>query len=121
MKKKKNGNKKPKNNTGTAVIEYNHSGIPDDQLKPEDFDERQLAVLAALPPARQAQIRKGCPVSVIDLGTGATIADFNLRNVKPSDFEMEMLARGLYESIRKYYSDPENVRKYEERRKDNEV
>ena len=65
--------RRPKNSNGTVVIEFNHSGIPDDELMPEEFDEQQLAVLAALPPERQEQIRKGCPVAVIDMGSGATL------------------------------------------------
>ena len=32
---------------GTTIIEFNHSGIPDDELKPEEFNDYQLAVLKA--------------------------------------------------------------------------
>ena len=42
--------KEPK---GTTIIEFNHSGIPDDELKPEAFNDYQLAVLKALPPRWQ--------------------------------------------------------------------
>ena len=69
--------KEPK---GTTTIEFNRSGIPDDELKPEDFNDHQLAVLKALPPERQAPIRRGCPVSVIDLATGNQKKDTASRN-----------------------------------------
>ena len=59
--------------TGYAVIEFNHSGIPDNELKPEEFTPRQEAVLRALQKDRQAQIRRGCPVAVIDMATGDRI------------------------------------------------
>ena len=59
-----------KNQSGTIVIELNHSGIPDLELEPEPFDHQQLEVLEALDPALQEKIRKGCPVHVVDMETG---------------------------------------------------
>ena len=82
---------------GTAIIEFNHGGIPDDELKPEEFSEYQLAVLNSLPVERQEPIRRGCPVKVIDMATGNEIASFNMNNVEPTEFQKQMLARALYE------------------------
>ena len=93
--------RKPKNTSGYAVIELNHGGIPDDQLRPEEFDELQNAVLNALPPERQEPIRQGCPVIVIDMETGDRVAAFNLKNVKPDKYQMESFARGILDMMMK--------------------
>ena len=93
--------RKPKNTSGYAVIELNHGGIPDDQLRAEEFDELQNAVLNALPPERQEPIRQGCPVIVIDMETGDRIAAFNLKNVKPDKYQMESFARGILDMMMK--------------------
>lgn len=113
--------RKPKNSNGTVVIEFNHSGIPDDELKPETFDAQQLAVLAALPPERQEQIRKGCPVAVIDMGSGTTLATFNRKNIVLSEFQKKELARATYEAAKRFYSDPENVKKFEAWKKERDA
>lgn len=102
---------KEKKQKGTIVMELNHSGIPDDELKPEEFDEHQLAVLAALSPDEQEKIRKGCPVTVVDLETQTSVADFNMKNVRPDKWQMESLARALLPMIQEFYKDPENVKK----------
>ena len=104
-----------------ASIEFNHSGIPDDELKPEEFNDYQLAVLKALPPERQAPIRRGCPVSVIDLATGNQIAAFNMHNVAPSELQKKQLGKAVYEAMQRYFQDPENVKKYEAWKKKKEA
>ena len=111
---------KPKKRNGTVVIEFNHSGIPDEELRPEVFDERQLAVLAALPPERQEQIRKGCPVAVCDIATHETLAMFNRKNIILTEYQKESLAKAVYEAAQRFYSDPENVKKYEAWKKERE-
>ena len=100
-----------KNPEGTLVVELNHRGIPDEELKPEAFSEHQLAVLAALNPADQDKIRKGYPITVVDMESQATLADFNLKNVRPDKWQMESLARALLPQIQEFYIDPENVKK----------
>lgn len=95
------------------LIEFNHSGIPDAELKPEKFNEQQIAVLAALKPEEREKIKAGCPVELVDLNTGATVAFFNRKNISTSKYQMESLARTVLEGARKFYSDPENVKKYE--------
>ena len=42
-----------------------------------------------------------------------TICRFNQKNVKASDFDIRMLSRTIYESARKFYEDPENVKAFE--------
>lgn len=113
--------RKPKNNSGTVVIEFNHSGIPDAELTPEEFDEQQIAVLTALPEERQAEIRKGCPVAVIDIGSGATLATFNRKNIVLSEYQKKELARATYEAAQRFYSDPENVKKFEAWKKERDA
>ena len=93
--------KKPKNASGYAVIELNHGGIPDDELKAEEFDELQNAVLNSLPTERQEPIRQGCPVIVINMETGERIATFNMKNVKPDKYRMESFARGILDMMMK--------------------
>lgn len=103
---------KPRN--GTVVVELNHSGIPDSELQPEAFCEQQLAVLRSLDPKVQEKINVGYPITVIDLGTGTTLASFNRKNVAASEYQLRSLARALIDSIEEYYSNPDNLRKYEE-------
>ena len=110
--------KEPK---GTTIIEFNHSGIPDDEPKPEAFNDYQLAVLKALPPRWQTSIRRGCPVSVIDLATGNQIAAFNMHNVAPSEFQKKQLGKTVYEAVQRYFQDPEHVKKYEAWKKEKEA
>ena len=38
---------------------------------------------------------------------------YNLENISLSDWQKEQLARATLEACRKFYSDPENVKKYE--------
>lgn len=108
--------------SGTAYIEFNHAGIPDDKLQPEEFTEYQLAVLNSLPAERQEPIRRGCPVRVIDLETGNEVAAFNMKNIEPTEFQKQMFARSLYESMQRFYNNPENEAKFrewnEQRKKD---
>ena len=105
---------KRKEQSGTVIIEHNHGGIPDSKLKPEKFDEWQESVLATLSSELQKKIRRGCPVSVVDLSTGAAIATFNRKNVAITKREAESFARSILESMQEYFKDPENEKKYQE-------
>lgn len=102
--------KEPK---GMTLIEFNHSGIPDDALKPEEFSDYQLTVLKALPPERQEPIRRGCPASVVDLATGNRVATFNMHNIEPAEFEKRQFAEAIYRAAESYFQDPEHVKEYE--------
>ena len=106
--------------SGYVVIELNHSGIPDEKLKPETFSPHQEAVLAALPPERQEAIRRGCPVIVADVGTRENVATFNMGNVSLSKYQVESLGRSLHETVQRFYSDPENERRFQEWKKKRE-
>lgn len=112
---------KRKEPVGMTLIEFNHSGIPDDQLKPEEFTDYQLAVLETLPPERQKPIRMGCPVSVVDLATGNRIATFNMHNIEPSEFEKKQFAESIYRAVESYFQDPEHVKEYEAWKKKREA
>ena len=96
---------------GYAVIEFTHAGIPDDKMRPEDFNEHQIAVMNALAPKFQDQIRQGIPISVMDIETGEEVESFNRKNVVPSDTQLNSLARVLYHEIQEFYKNPENVKK----------
>lgn len=109
-----------KNRPGYMVIQFNHSGIPDEDLKPETFSPEQEMILSKLDAHIQADIRKGCPVAVIDSESSQEIAKFNMGNVKPSQFDIDMLARSLFPKIKEFYADPENVRKAEKWKKERE-
>lgn len=107
-----------KNRPGYMVIQFNHSGIPDKDLKPETFSPEQEMILSKLDTHIQAEIREGHPVAVVDLESSQKIAKFNMGNVKPSQFDIDMLARSLLPKIKEFYADPENVRKAEKWKKE---
>lgn len=69
-------------------------------------------------PDLQKAIDAGVPIIVVhfDPKTGEEISseEYNLQNVSLSSWQIESLARALLPSIQEFYSDPENVRKFEE-------
>lgn len=109
--------KKP---SGYVVIEFNHGGIADDDLKPEELDEQQKAVLHALPAERKAIILRGCPAAVVDMSTGERIASFNMKNVAPTEYQKKALGRALYEAAQRFVQEPENAKKFAEWKKQHE-
>ena len=46
-------------------------------------------------------------------GTTPSQEAYNLENISLSDWQKEQLARATLEACRRFYSDPENVKKYE--------
>ena len=66
----------------------------------------------------QKAIDAGVPIIVVhfDPKTGEEISseEYNMQNVSLSSWQIESLARTLLPSIQEFYSDPENVRKFEE-------
>ena len=98
---------------GYVVIELTCAGIPEEKLEAEPFTVDQENVLQQLDAGIQTKIRKGIPYAVVDLESRETICRFNQKNVKASDFDIRMLSRTLYESARKFYEDPENVKAFE--------
>ena len=105
---------------GFAIIELNHSGIPEEELYPEEFSEYQLAVLDSLPPKRREAILKGHPVKVVEIATRKEIAEFNMKNFVLSEDQKERLAHTLYDAIVRYLSDPENEAEFEKWKKEQE-
>lgn len=103
-----------KNRPGYMVVELNHSGIPDEDLVPEMLSPFQEQVLAKLDAHIREKVRRGCPIAVVDLESSERIAEFNIGNIKPSQIDLEILARNLLPKIKDFYADPENRRKYEE-------
>jgi len=97
-----------KSRPGTIVMELNHAGIPDSELKPEIFDDRQLTVMSALESRFQDNIRKGYPYTVMDMESGKVLEKFNLHNVKPSESQMNAMARSLLDAFRKWEKRPED-------------
>lgn len=106
-----------KKTQGYAVIEFNHSGIPDNDLKPEEFNERQVSVLNALPADRKKPILHGCPAAVVNLATGEKLASFNMKNAAPSEYQKKALGKALYEATQRFMQDPENAKKFAEWKK----
>lgn len=66
----------------------------------------------------QKAIDAGAPIIVVhfDPKTGEEISceEYNMQNVSLSSWQIESLARALLPSIQEFYSNPENVRKFEE-------
>ena len=96
-----------------VVLELTCAGIPEEKLKAEPFTVDQENVLLQLDAGIQASIRRGIPYAVVDPESRETICEFNRKNVKASDFDMRMLSRTLYESVCKFYEEPENVKAFE--------
>ncbi len=64
----------------------------------------------------KADINTGVPMVIVHWDENGTIASqeaYNLENISLSDWQKEQLARATLEACRKFYSDPENVKKYE--------
>ena len=105
---------KTKFEMGTVVLEFNHSGIPDKDLKPEVFTQQQLTVLEQMEPALQKKIRRGYPVSVLDKQNGDELAAFNMQNVKPTEAEVNLLAKAILDRILEWRKEPEHQKQLEE-------
>ena len=61
-------------------------------------------------------IENGIPMTVISIDSKGDIKEsesFNLENVHISDLNMRLLARTIILKVREFYSDPENVKRYE--------
>ena len=90
---------KKKNPIGTAVIEYNHSGIPDSALEPEEFNAHQIEVLEELAAEVREKVNKGIPMGVIDLESGTTVEAFNMQNVAPTKQQIKAFAREIIKNM----------------------
>ena len=99
---------------GYLVLELNHSGKPDSEIKPETFTEHQRAVMACLEPMHQEAIWKGYPIIVSDTATGERIEAFNLCNVSLNKIQEQLFFRRLLDEVIKFKNDPANAEKIEE-------
>lgn len=64
----------------------------------------------------RADINAGVPMAIVhwDEDRNITLQEaYNLENISLSDWQKEQLAGAALEACRKFYSDPENVKKYE--------
>ena len=67
----------------------------------------------------KTDIDAGVPMVIVhwdENGTTTSQEAYNLENISLSDWQKEQLARTTLEACRKFYSDPENVKKYEARK-----
>ena len=83
------------------------------------FNEEKLTpiqkrVYDSLSPAEQEKIKRGNGAIFKDLDTDTEICSFNMEGYKPPKASIDALARFLADECRKFYSDPENVKKYVE-------
>lgn len=68
-------------------------------------------------------IESGQPMTIIHVdkeGNVTSKESYNLDNVSLSKFQKEQLAKALLEACKKYFNDPENVKKYEEWKAEND-
>ena len=61
-------------------------------------------------------ISAGQPMTIIRLAKDGSVIskeNYNMENISLSDFQMKQLAKALLPACEKFYSDPENIKKYE--------
>ena len=64
----------------------------------------------------KTDIDAGVPMVIVhwdENGTTTSQEAYNLENISLSDWQKEQLARATLETCRKFYSDPESVKKFE--------
>lgn len=62
-------------------------------------------------------ITLGVPMTIAQIDSDGNVVEqqsYNLENVHISDFAVRSLARTLLPKVREFYSDPENVKRFEE-------
>jgi len=72
------------------------------------------------------QIQDGQPIAILHFDKkGKVISEetYNLENISLSEEQTEQLARATYEACKRFYADPENIRRFEEwkENKENDV
>ena len=63
------------------------------------------------------QIEEGQPIAILHFDKkGKVISEetYNLENISLSEEQTEQLARATYEACKRFYSDPEKVRRFKE-------
>jgi len=69
----------------------------------------------------ERNIAQGIPMIIIDLDKDhnqISQQTYNLENIALSDYQMESLAKEILEAFKRFYSDPQNVKKFEEWKKE---
>ena len=85
-------------------------------LDEEKLTPIQKAVYDKLSENQKEQIKQGYGAVYRDIDTDTEICSFNMDCYKAPKLP-DYLARSIIESCRKFYSNPENVKKYEEWKK----
>lgn len=80
----------------------------------EELTPIQKACYDRFSETQREKIRQGYGAVYKDLGSGEEICSFNMDTYKPPEDKMESFARFLVAECKKFYSEPENVKKYEE-------
>ena len=63
--------------------------------------------------SQKEQIRQGYGAVYRDLETGTDLCSFNMDTYKPPKKNLDRLAKSLLDACKEYYSNPENVKKFE--------
>lgn len=108
---------KARKNSGYAVIILNTDLERSVPFTESSLTEKQKLVLSKLSQSEQEKIREGYAVSVVNLESGESVCDFNKDGYKPPESAINSLARSLLPKVQKYYSNEENVKKFEEWKK----
>ncbi len=108
---------KTKQPSGQALIIFETDLSQSEPFDMEGLTPIQRKVFDSLSEKQKDQIGQGFGAVYKDLGTNTEICSFNMEHYKPPKENLDSLARFLAEACRKYYSDPENVKKYEEWKK----
>ena len=63
------------------------------------------------------QIEEGQPIAILHFDKKSKVISeetYNFENISLSEEQTEQLARATYEACKRFYADPENVRRFEE-------
>lgn len=111
--KRKGINMKAKKH-GTAVIFFETDLEKSTPFDEDSLSDLQKRTLSEMPKAEQEKIKAGYGASVIDIGSGGCICDFNTKGYRPPEHVIKSLAEMLLPRIKKFYEDPKNREKFEE-------
>lgn len=84
-----------------------------EEVQPKKLIDKSAEIEAKI----QQDINNGVPILIahFDEDKNTTFTEkYNLENVVPDEFAMKGMCSYLAKECEKYYSDPENVKKYEE-------
>ena len=70
---------------------------------------------------KNMDITQNIPMTIIDFDKDRnqiSQQDYNMKNINLSDYQVERLAKATLDACKKFYSDPQNVKKFEEWKKE---